>query len=63
MFGTNTSDVYDYHTITSSDLSIQYARTSYRKFVLRCLGPEMWHLIPFNIRDQITIYNSKLAWK
>src|SRR6218665_3155952 len=46
-----------------SHLSVQFARTNYRKFSIRCRGPLVWNAIPCNIRDTQTFSRFKCLWK
>src|SRR6218665_143885 len=55
--------VHDHYTRNRDNFAIQYARTDYRKFSLRCRGPEVWNLIPLNLRDLKTFYSFKRNWK
>ena len=43
---TKRHDVHDHYTRASGTLSVQYARTDYRRFSIFCKGPIIWNKIP-----------------
>ena len=54
---------HDHYTRASGNLSVQYARTNYRRFSLFCKGPIIWNEIPFNICKVTMLVTFKKIWK
>lgn len=62
-FFTKTIDVHEHYTRAVSGLTVQYARTNYRRFSLYCKGPIIWNDIPANIRAVKSFPQFKSLWK
>src|SRR6218665_2614590 len=62
-FFTITIDVHEHYTRAVSGLSVQYARTNYRRFSLYSKGPIIWNEIPANIRAVKSFPQFKSLWK
>src|SRR6218665_3870132 len=62
-FFTKTIDVHEHHTRAVCGLSVQYARTNYRRFSLYCNGPIIWNDIPANILAVKSFPQFKSSWK
>ncbi len=60
---TKRHDVHDYYTRASGSLSVQYARTDYRRFSLSCKGPIIWNKIPSHISNVSTFALFKKVFK
>src|SRR6218665_1649971 len=54
---------YDHYTRASWNLSVQYARTNYRRFSLFCKGPIIWNEIPSSISKVTMLGTFKKIWK
>src|SRR6218665_3714477 len=62
-FFTKTIAVHEHYTRVVCWLSVQYARTNYRRFSLFCKGPLIWNDIPANIRAVKSFPQFKSLWK
>ena len=56
---TKTIDVHEHYTRAVSGLTVQYARTNYRRFSLYCKGPIIWN----DIRAVKSFPQFKSLWK
>ena len=54
---------HSYYTRVSWNVSIQCARTNYKRFSLFCKGPVTWYKIPPYILEAKTVASFKKVWK